>query len=92
MPSRRRGRDVANAVPDWELSRPEEAGAARHLHQPDIVALVAGLASVLGALLFLLADLTPLTLRPEVVVAVLLAALGIAGLSVGRRRLSRGEL
>lgn len=90
MPSRRRGPGGAVGPaggPDWPGGGDVETGAGRHLHEPDILALVAGLASVFGALLFLLADLTPLTLHPGVVVAVLLAALGLAGLATGRRRL-----
>lgn len=80
MPSVRR---VDRASTAAQASAGDPAG----WHQPDYVALVAGLASVLAVLLFLLTELTTLSVRPDVVAAVLLAAAGLAGLVAGRRRL-----
>lgn len=83
MSSLRRHADRRSAVNDGS------AGDPAGWHAPDYVALVAGLASVLGVLLFLLTELTTLSVRPDVVAAVLLAAAGAAGLVAGRRRLGQ---
>lgn len=64
-----------------------ERGLAEHLHDRDTVSLVGGVLCLLVAVLFLLTDLTPLSLPWQMLVPAGVLAAGAAGTARGVRRL-----
>lgn len=64
-----------------------ERDLSEHLHPRDTVSLVGGVLCLLVAVLFLLTDLTPLSVPVGVLVPVAVLAAGAAGTARGVRRL-----
>ncbi len=78
-----------------DTTRPGSAAVAAHPPQPDarhaldVVSLVAGLLAVVVAGLYLVGEVTDLTVRAALVGAVVVGALGAGALRAGLRRLRR---